>query len=216
MSPIPTNANPSGPCTNGRRPTFFRTPVGKRRTPVGKRRTAVADLRTVVAGGAVAGLCLATLLSRGDGRLIGLGWHTAGFALGATFVALPLGTLLALLLFRTDARGRMLARWLLLGLLFLPVYFHASAWSAGLGRLAGGDILRAVIDRDWVVQWVSAVWIQGLSSTAWVVLILAAGLELVEPELEEQAMLDGTWWQVVTRVTLPRWRASLPVPAVTG
>ena len=40
-------------------------------------------------------------------------------------------------------------------------------------------------------------------------LIVGIGLRLVEPELEEQAALDGSAWQVFARVTLPATRAAI-------
>jgi len=165
--------------------------------------------RLVVGGGWVLVVgCVAALVFGPDKRLLSLGLNTVGFAAGAAGVALPLGTLLALILNRTPAFGRRVARWLIVGLLFLPVYFHAAAWSSGFGKLVGRDFLITFVSSDEHVRWLSAMWIQGLSATAWVVLILSAGLQLVEPELEEDASLAGGWWNVIFHVTLPRCRAT--------
>src|SRR5690606_37037891 len=48
-------------------------------------------------------------------------------------LAVPLGTLLAVLVFRCDLPGRRLARWLLVMQLFIPLHVQVAAWNAGFG-----------------------------------------------------------------------------------
>ena len=81
-------------------------------------------------------------------------------AAGACAIALPLGVVLAVLLFKTDVPGRRAATLLVVGMLFVPLYLVTGAWDAGFGvqgwhtlttnphllhralarRLAGGDL----------------------------------------------------------------------------
>lgn len=65
-----------------------------------------------------------------SGRLL---LNTALLAGGALAISLPVGTLLAVALFRTDAPGRRGAATLLGALLFLPLFVQAAGWQAGLG-----------------------------------------------------------------------------------
>ncbi len=96
---------------------------------------------------------------------------------------------------------------MLLAMLFVPLYLQAAAWEAGFGlqgwytALAGGNVL--------LEGWRGAIAIHTLAAIPWVVLIVGVGLLLVEPELEEAALLDGTPGQVFRRVTLPRAAPSL-------
>ena len=57
-----------------------------------------------------------------DPRVGRLWLNTAWLAGGACLIALPLGTLLAVAIFKTDVPGRGLAAWLLVGMLFVPLY----------------------------------------------------------------------------------------------
>ena len=53
-----------------------------------------------------------------------------------------------------------------------------------------------------------------MAAIPWVVLFAGLGLRTVEPALEEQALLDGTPWQVFRRVTLPACWPALGLAAV--
>lgn len=131
-------------------------------------------------------------------------------AAGAGALSLPLGTLLAFLLVRTDVPGRRAALVLLAGLLFLPLYLQALAWDAGFGTHGWYSLARTARSQPMsatvadVRAWQAAIWIHGVAALPWVLLIVGSGLRFVEPELEEQALLDGSLARVLTRVTLPR------------
>ena len=79
-------------------------------------------------------------------------------------MSVPLGTLLAWLLVRTDLLGRRL--WLaLLGLmLFVPLYLQAAAWQAGFG-LQGWYTL-AGFGRTLLEGWAGAIWVPCRSGPA--------------------------------------------------
>jgi len=125
---------------------------------------------------------------------------------------LPLGTVVALLLLRSDLPGQKAAISIIVVLIFLPLYLQASAWQAGLGQegwysAAGGS-------QPWLGGWNAAVWVHTWAAIPWIFLFAGLGLRLVEPSLEEQALLDGTPWQVFWQVTLPTCWPALGLAAV--
>ncbi len=144
-----------------------------------------------------------------DARTLTLALNTLRLAATVCAVSVPLGTLLAWLLVRTDLLGRRL--WLAaLGLmLFVPLYLQAAAWQAGFG-LQGWYTL-AGFGPTMLEGWTGAVWIHAAAALPWVVLIVGFGLANAERELEESALLDASPWQVFWHVTLP---AALPAVAV--
>jgi iron(III) transport system permease protein len=124
--------------------------------------------------------------------------------------SLPLGTAVAWLLLRSDLPGRRMAWSVLFVLLFLPLYLQSSAWQAGFGQqgwYAHGS-------GPWLSGWNAAVWVHTLAAIPWVVLFAGLGLWIVEPALEEQALLDGSPWQVFCRVTFPACSPALGLAAV--
>src|SRR6185503_498260 len=100
--------------------------------------------------------------------------NTCLLVLATLLVSLPLGTLLAMLLVRTDLPGRKLFAACLAVLLFVPLYLQCAGWRG-------------------------AIWIHAMAAVPWVFLIVSAGLVFVEPDLEESALLDGSplavFWQ---------------------
>jgi iron(III) transport system permease protein len=127
-------------------------------------------------------------------------------------ISLPMGTVLAWLLVRTDLPGRKAALVLFGVMLFVPLYLQAAAWQAGFGVQGW---LTATYDAPlWLEGWTGAIWIHAMAALPWVVLIVGAGFWLVEPELEEQALLDGSPWQVFRHVTVPGALAAVGVAAL--
>jgi iron(III) transport system permease protein len=146
-----------------------------------------------------------------DARTLSLLWNTL-FLCGATCaISIPIGTLAAWLLWRTDLPGRRLFLALLGALIFVPLYLQAAAWQAGFGDQ--GWYTLAANTSAWLTGWTAVIWIHALAALPWVVGIVGIGLRLVEPELEEQALLDGSAAQVFFRVTLP---AALPAVGVAA
>ncbi len=107
--------------------------------------------------------------------------------------------------------GRRVGRLLLGLMLFVPLYLQAAAWQAGFG-LQGWYTL-ATGSSALLVGWTGAVWVHAMAAVPWVVLITGVGLHLLEPELEEAALLDGSSRQVFLRVTL---RGALPAVGMAG
>lgn len=124
-------------------------------------------------------------------------------------VSVPVGTLLGWLLVRTDVPSRRLALGLLGILFFVPLYLQAAAWQVVFGQQGWLDLSRGLPEA--LHGWPEVVWIHSLAAIPWVTMVTGAGFWLVEPELEEQALLDGSPSQVFWQVTL---RQALPAVAV--
>jgi iron(III) transport system permease protein len=125
-------------------------------------------------------------------------------AAGATAIALPLGTLLAVLVSRFDLPGR---RWFAaaLGLLlFLPLYVQLSGWDAALGKLGWYTILFGSIGSEWLAGMRGAIFVHGLAAVPWVALLVGVGLLAVDPAQEEAALLVAPPGVVLLRITLPQ------------
>lgn len=128
--------------------------------------------------------------------------NTAGLASGAAALAVPTGAVLAFLLLRTDLPGRTMLLVVFGAMLFVPIYLQAAGWDAGFGKqgwysFAHGSVAAPILD-----GWRAAIWIHGVAAIPWVILITGLGLWLVEPELEEAAMLDGSALAVFFRITV--------------
>src|SRR5207244_11994869 len=65
-------------------------------------------------------------------RLVILATASLGLALGTTLAVLPTGTLLAVVLFKSDLPGRAFVRRLVVLGLFVPRPFMATAWQSAL------------------------------------------------------------------------------------
>ncbi len=129
-----------------------------------------------------------------------------------------MGTAVAWMLLRSDLPGRKTGVSIIMVLLFLPLYLQASAWQAGFGQEGWystlGHHVPVVGGEPWLTGWNAAVWVQTLAAVPWVVLFTGLGLCTVEAALEEQALLDGTPWQVFYRVTLPACWPALGLAAI--
>jgi len=150
-------------------------------------------------------------LAVGDARTAGLARNTLLLAGATVAVSVPLGTLVAILLVRTDLPGRQGFGLVLAGLLFVPLFLQTGAWQAGFG--SQGWYTLAYSGPVWLEGLRGAVWIHAVAALPWVVLFVAAGLRNVERELEELALLDGTPGQVFLHVTA---RRALPAVGVAA
>ena len=127
-------------------------------------------------------------------------------------LSLPMGTAVAWLLLRSDLPGRRAG----------SKHHRGAALSAALlagqrlaGRFwAGGMVFAGGGGAPWLSGWNAALWVHTLAAIPWIVLFAGLGLRIVEPALEEQALLDGTPWQVFRRVTLPACWPALGLAAV--
>ncbi len=140
-----------------------------------------------------------------DARTFSLLWNTLLLSGATCAISVPFGTLLAWLLWRTDLPGRRFFLGLLGVMIFVPLYLQAGAWQAGYGDQ--GWFTLATNSSAWLTGWRGAIWIHSLAALPWVVGIVGIGLILVEPEQEEQALLDGSARQVFFRISL---RGAMP------
>jgi len=137
-----------------------------------------------------------------DPRSRGLLVNTLILAGATVALSLPIGTLLAVLIARSDLPGRSVAAILLGTLLFLPLVVQAAGWMAGFGLQ--GWVTMAYGTGAWLDHWSGAIWVHTVAAIPWVALIVGVALRVVEPEIEEAALLDGTTTAVFFRVTAPR------------
>ena len=151
-----------------------------------------------------------------DPRVGRLWLNSALLAAGACGIAVPLGTLAALIIVKTDAPGRRAAGLLLAAMLLIPLFLIAGAWDAGFG-IQGWHTLSSnpnLARPPWLEGWRAAIWIHGLAAVPWVALIVSAGLCAVETELEEDASLYFSPLRVLWHVTLPRATPAIAVAAL--
>ena len=102
--------------------------------------------------------------------------NSAILAAGATAIALPLGTLLAVLLVKVDLPGRRAAAACLGVLLFLPLFVQLSGWDAALGKLGWITLTFGSAAQPWLDDMRAAIFIHGLAAVPWVALIVGLGL----------------------------------------
>src|SRR5262249_9343138 len=125
---------------------------------------------------------------------------------GTCLLAVPAGTVLAVLLFRTVVPGQRVWLALLVLILFVPLPVIVSSWQGflGAGGLVPVSFWVSGVDRPWGTGWGPALWVHAVAAVPWVVCIVGLGLRWVEPELEEEGRLQLPAWLVVWRVTVPR------------
>ncbi|QGJ69734.1 Hypothetical protein PBC10988_14210 [Planctomycetales bacterium 10988] len=122
-----------------------------------------------------------------DNRVRELLANTLFFSAGTLAISLPLGLILASLLFRTDCPGRKLGLVFLIAILGLPPFFIAGAWQSvfdwpWLSGLFPEDLRHSA--------WIHALWIQGMIGVPWVCFICGIGLLFVPREMEELRLLE--------------------------
>lgn len=150
------------------------------------------------------------------GRVGQLLLNTSCLVAGTLALALPVGTFLAIILVRTEFRGRRLLLACTLLMLFVPLPMIASAWQA----LVGSDGWLPATwwgpneQRRWTAGLGPAIWVHVVAGLPWVVFFVGMGLTWVERELEEDGLLLRPPWWVIMRITLPRCRGAIVFAAV--
>lgn len=130
--------------------------------------------------------------------------NTFGLVCAVVGLSVLLGTPLAFALVRVRIGGGRLAIVLVGSLLLVPLYLQAAAWQAVWGVQGW---LTNLFGMGPLEGWLATIWIHTAAAIPWVVLIVGLGLRKVEPELEEDALLDGSpgavFWNVTLRRSLP-------------
>ena len=150
-------------------------------------------------------------------RVAGLGEMVTNsllFAAGATAVAVPLGTLLAFLLVRTDLPAKRFFFAASLVPLIIPGILHAVAWvflaSPRIGLFNRWLELLPGSPRFDVFSLPGMMLVEGLHLTPLVFLLMAAAFRAMDPALEEAAIMSGASVpSVVRRITVPLARPAL-------
>src|SRR5438477_6161216 len=130
--------------------------------------------------------------------------NSAILAVGSVSIALPLGTLLAILLARFDVPGRRIAAAAVGVLLFLPLYVQLSAWDAALGKLGWFTLAHGSLAHPLLAGMRGAIFVHGVAAIPWVTLLVGIGLLQVDPAQEEAALLIAPPRVVLWRITLPQ------------
>lgn len=136
------------------------------------------------------------------------------FALGATLVALAIGTMLAYLVVRTDIpfRGAVFAAALVP--LVMPGVLNTIAWvflaSPRIGWI--NRVFEPVAGPAFfnIFSMGGMIFVEGLSQSSLVFLLMYAGFRSMDPSLEESALMSGARLTTVfRRITLPLARPAL-------
>src|SRR5262245_7771530 len=123
-------------------------------------------------------------------------------AAGTTAIALPLGTLLAVLLTKLNVPGRRLATACLGVLLFLPLYVQLSGWDSAMGKLGWYSLMYGSIAEPLLAGMRGAILVHAVAAIPWATLIVAIGLMQVDSSQEEAALLVAPPPVVLWRITL--------------
>jgi iron(III) transport system permease protein len=130
--------------------------------------------------------------------------NSALLAGGAAAIALPVGTLLAVLIAKFRLPGRRIAAAALGLLLFLPLYVQLSGWDAAFGKVGWFTLMLGSGPRPWLEGMAGAIFVHGITAVPWVALIVGLGLRQVDPRQEQAALLEASPLVVLARITLPQ------------
>jgi iron(III) transport system permease protein len=130
--------------------------------------------------------------------------NSAILAGGAVAIALPVGTLLAVLIVKLALPGRWPAAVALGALLLMPLWVQLSGWDAALGKLGWLTLAFGSGPRSWLEGMTGAIFIHGVAGVPWVALIVGLGLAQVDRAQEEAALLESSPLAVLARITLPQ------------
>ncbi len=118
-------------------------------------------------------------------------------------LAVPAGTLLAILLIRTDVFGK---RWLWIAVgsqLATPLYVCAGAWNAGFGSQGWWPLSAVVAMQFETTAMLAVIFVHAVVAVPWVCWIVALGLMWSGRSLEESALIEGGMLSVMKRVIVP-------------
>lgn len=135
-------------------------------------------------------------------RLVSLTRTTFFLVAAVLAIDVPLGTLLAVILYRSDLPGRIFLRRVVVVSLFVPLPLFATAWQAALG--SRGWLGPADPGRPWAIGLWAAVVVHAAAGLPWIIWLVGQGLCWVEPEIEEDALLAAPPSAVLRNVTLRR------------
>ncbi len=141
-------------------------------------------------------------------RTLSLLGNSLLLAASAALLATVLGLALAVWMHEGDTPRHRLVRRVYMVPLLIPPYLHALAWMSLAGRRQALEQTLGILlgpDRISVSAYgfLPAVVVLGLALAPIVTLFAAAGLEAVQPELMQQALVQAPAWRAARRVALP-------------
>ena len=136
-------------------------------------------------------------------RIASLLANSLGLAFGAVALAVPVGTVVAVLIERGRVRGRSLLRGLVLLGAVIPLSVTASAWQAVFGIVVSPDLGGW---RPWMLGLLPAIWVHAIAGTPWVAGMVMLALRTSDARLEDDARLTGGVRGVWRYVLWPRIR----------
>jgi len=140
--------------------------------------------------------------------------NTAWLSLATCSLTVPTGVFVGWLLERSDICFRSAAGWLLLAMIFIPLYLFAAGWEAGFGLQ--GWLPTAFPNwfaTPWLGGWTGAIWVHSVAMFPWVALIAQAMLRSMPNESELAARLDASRWTMFWRLS---WPQLLPTSIACG
>ena len=140
------------------------------------------------------------LAALGTARPLALLLRSLALALAVTALSLAGGVPLGVLVGRTDARGRGLALLLHAFPVFLPPFLLALGWFQLLGArgLVGSAVTSGLLFSE-----AGVVFVLAATFTPIATILVALGLQAVDPGLEEAARVTARPLRVVTRILVP-------------
>ncbi|OFL77219.1 iron ABC transporter permease [Corynebacterium sp. HMSC077D10] len=136
-------------------------------------------------------------------------WNSLFSTVLSAVGAVVIGTIIAILLDRTDAAGSSVLRLFLLSPLLVPPFIGAIAWMQLFGPAQG---FNKIFDHDvWNIYGADGVtFLLMVHSYPTVYVIVSAGLRSIPADLEQAARVAGaSTWTVLRTITLPLLRPAL-------
>lgn len=157
----------------------------------------------------------ALVLAAIDARSRLLAFNTLKLVAATLALSLPLGSMLGLLIARTDLPLRKTACALLGLLIIVPLYLQAAAWQAGFGTFGWYSlVVESSLQAPWLAGWRGAIFVHAVAAIPWVAAIVGLAARQVEPQLEEAALLNAPAWRVFWHVTLRRITPAIGLAAL--
>jgi iron(III) transport system permease protein len=181
---------------------------------------ALVVIRPFVTGGRIDLAPIRDMLAQPD--LVTLLWHTAAVVGASGLAALLIGSALAWVNERTDARMGLLTDVVPLVPFLLPPIAGAIGWSL-LGSERSGYLnlaLRPLLGVEGegpvnIHSWYGIIFVYTIYQVPYVFMVVSAGLRNTDPALEEQSRMSGAGpWRTLRRVSLPAVRPSLGAAAL--
>ena len=132
-----------------------------------------------------------------DVRLLGLLKNTFLLSAASAAIAVPLGTILGIVIFRCNLRFARFWQAIVLLSMFMPLYIYAASWNATFGQFG------IIPMNPWLAGWTGGILVHAIAAIPWVTMITGIASLNADPTLEEQALLYGGPRAAIQRVTVP-------------